>query len=228
MRESVRQIMKTKNTGLLPKWLETGFVNLLSPIVDISVRLNMHPNTYTVLGLLLTSMSAVILIWDPSYMHWAGFFILIGGMCDVLDGKLARQSGQTSRFGALFDSSIDRYSEVIMFFGIAAYYVGNKNYLLSVATFAALGGSTMVSYVRARAEGLGFDAKVGFMQRPERVVLIGAGALFYYPLFPLTVFHITNFPVTLLDIVIWFVALFANITAIQRMVYVYKQDVEKK
>ncbi len=218
--------MKNKSKGLLPGWLETGFVNLLSPLVNLSVRLNMHPNTYTVLGLVLTSVSAVILIWNPSNMHWAGFFILIGGMCDVLDGKLARQSGQASRFGALFDSSIDRYSEVIMFFGIAAFYVGNKNYMLSVATFVALGGSTMVSYVRARAEALGFDAKVGFMQRPERVVFIGAGALFYYPLFSFTLFHVTDFPVTLLDIVIWFVAVFANITAIQRIIYVYKQDMK--
>ncbi len=219
--------MKNKSKSLLPAWLETGFVNLLSPLVNLSVRLNMHPNTYTVLGLVLTSVSAILLVWSPVNMRWAGFFILIGGMCDVLDGKLARQSGQASRFGALFDSSIDRYSEVIMFFGIAAFYVGNKNYMLSVATFVALGGSTMVSYVRARAEALGFDAKVGFMQRPERVVFIGAGALFYYPLFPLTVFHVTDFPVTLLDIMIWFVAIFANITAIQRIMYVYKQDVKK-
>lgn len=82
----------------------------------------------------------------------------------------------------------------------------------------------MVSYVRARAEGLGFDAKVGFMQRPERVVFIGLGALFHYPLFTLTIFHVTNFPVTLLEISIWMVAVFANVTAIQRIIFVYKQD----
>ena len=200
------------NKSLLPYWLQNGFVNLLTPIVKVSSRLNMSPNTYTVLGLILTTAGAVVLIWDHRNIHLAGLLILLGGICDILDGKLARISGKVSKFGALFDSSIDRYSEVVMFFGIAAFYVKGDNYLLSVVTFGALGGSTMVSYVRARAEGLGFDAKVGLMQRPE-------------PLFTLTIFQVTNFPVTLLEIAIWVVAVLANVTAIQRIFYVYKQDV---
>jgi len=216
--------MAKNSKGLLPAWLQDGFVQLLNPFISVSSRLKINPNTYTVLGLLFNIAAATVLILDHSKMQLAGLLILLGGVCDILDGKLARSSGRETRFGALFDSSIDRYSEVIMFFGIAAFYVGNKNFLLSVATFAALGGSTMVSYVRARAESLGFEAKVGFMQRPERVVAIGFGALLYYPLFHLTLFHVISFPVTLLDVAIWGVAIFANITAIQRMVFVYKQD----
>ncbi len=215
--------MAQKN-GVLPRWLQDGFVNLLRPIVSLSSRLNMHPNTYTVWGLILTSAGTVILIWDPAKIHWTGLLILLGGVCDILDGQLARTSNKVSRFGALLDSSIDRYSEVIMFFGIAAFYVGGNHYLLSVVTFVALGGSTMVSYVRARAEGLGFDAKVGFMQRPERVVIIGLGALLHYPVFSLTIFYVENFPVTLLEIAIWIVAIMANFTAIQRILYTKKQD----
>lgn len=217
--------MSIKNTGLLPQWLQDGFVSLLTPLLKISSKLNMSPNTYTVLGLILTICGTIVLFWDRAHIQLAGLFILLGGVCDILDGKLARISGKVTKFGALFDSSIDRYSEVIMFFGIAAFYVMRDNFLLSVVTFAALGGSTMVSYVRARAEGLGFDAKVGFMQRPERVVFIGFGALFHYPLFSLTLFQVTDFPVTLLDIAIWSVAIFANITAIQRIIYIYKQDI---
>ena len=216
--------MSNKNRGLLPRLLQDGFVNLLTPLVRLSTYLNISPNFYTVLGLILTLIGAGLLVKDVSYVNWAGLFILLGGICDILDGKVARISNKVTKFGALFDSVIDRYSEVVMFFGIAAYYMIDDHYLLSVITFSALGGSTMVSYVRARAEGLGFDAKVGFMQRPERVVFIGLGALFHYPLFTLTIFHVTNFPVTLLQISIWMVAVFANVTAIQRIIFVYKQD----
>lgn len=219
--------MSKKNTGLLPNWLQDGFVRLLNPVIVLSSNLGLNPNTFTVLGLILNIVAAVVIISEPSSIHLAGLFILLGGVCDILDGKLARSSGQETRFGALFDSSIDRYSEVVMFFGIAAFYVRGDNYLLSVVSFAALGGSMMVSYVRARAEGLGFEAKMGLMQRPERVVIIGAGALFYYPLFHLTLFHVTGYSVTLLDISIWAVAIFANITAIQRINFVYKQDKSK-
>lgn len=214
----------TKRKGLLPAWLQKGFVNMLNPLINIFIKTKISPNTFTVWGLLITASATVLIIIDKSYIHWVGLLILIGGICDILDGKLARSAGLETRFGALFDSSVDRYSEVIMFFGIALFYVRDDNYLLSIVAFIALGGSTMVSYIRARAENLGFDAKVGLMQRPERVVFIGAGALFYYPLFNITIFHVENFPVTLLEIVIWMVAILANYTAIQRLIYAYKQD----
>ncbi len=216
--------MAMSSKGFLPAWLQEGFVKLLTPLVDTLAKRDFNPNTFTVWGLIITSVSAVFLIVHPSLVHWAGALILIGGLCDVLDGKLARYANKVSKFGALFDSSVDRYSEVIMFFGIAAYYVRSDSYLLSVVTFAALGGSTMVSYVRARAEGLGFDSKVGMMQRPERVVLIGVGALFNFTLFQLTIFHVRDFPVDLLDVIIWIVALFANFTAIQRILHIRKLD----
>ncbi len=216
--------MSNKNTGFFPEWLQSGFVHLLNPLITFSSHLGLSPNTFTVLGLVFNIAGAAVIIMEPLYIHLGGLLILLGGVCDVMDGKLARSSGKETRFGALFDSSIDRYSEVIMFFGIAAFYVGNHNYLLSVVAFAALGGSTMVSYVRARAEGLGFKAKMGLMQRPERVVLIGFGALLYYPLFHISLFQVINFPVTLLEISIWAVAVFANITAIQRIIFVYIQD----
>ncbi|MBD3224175.1 MAG: CDP-alcohol phosphatidyltransferase family protein [Caldithrix sp.] len=216
--------MSDKAKGLLPKWLQDGFVNLLTPFVNLLTKWDINPNTFTVWGLIITSLAAIALVTDRSFVQLAGILILLGGICDILDGKLARYAGKATKFGALFDSSIDRYSEVIMYFGIAAFYVRADDYMLSVMTFIALGGSMMVSYVRARAEGLGFEAKVGFMQRPERVVAIGAGALFYFPLFHISIFHVTDFPVTLLDIMIWIVAIFSNITAIQRMMYVRKMD----
>lgn len=208
----------------MPDWLEQGFLNLLTPFVNLFTRWNLNPNTFTVWGLVITTAGTVVLFMDRSLINLTGALILAGGICDIIDGKLARNSGRVTKFGALFDSSVDRYSEVIMYFGIAAFYVRAGDFLLSVMTFIALGGSTMVSYVRARAEGLGFESKVGYMQRPERVVAIGIGALFYFPLFHINMFHVADFPVTLLDIAIWLVAILANITAIQRLYHVYKQS----
>jgi CDP-diacylglycerol--glycerol-3-phosphate 3-phosphatidyltransferase len=216
--------MSKKNKSFLPQWLQNGFVNLLNPLAELFTKWNFNPNTLTFWGLIITASGTVTMFINPHGVHVAGALILIGGICDILDGKLARNSGRVTRFGALLDSSIDRYSEVIMFFGIAAFYVRQDNYLLSVITFIALGGSTMVSYVRARAEGLGFEAKIGMMQRPERIVFIGFGALLHFKLFNLNIFFVKNFPVTLLEIAVWLVAIFANYTAIYRLIYVSKQD----
>ncbi len=210
--------------GLMPKWLENGFVKLLMPLVGLFVKMKLSPNFFTTLGFLITTSATVILFINLAWIHWAGLLILLGGICDVIDGKLARTAGRSTKFGALYDSSLDRYSEVIMFFGIAAYYVRQDSYLLSVMSFIALGGSMMVSYIRARAEGLGFTAKVGWMQRSERVVVIGVSALFNVSLFKITMFHVQNYWVTLLDLAIWAVAIFANVTALQRLYYVYQLD----
>ena len=210
--------------GLLPQWIQKGFINLLSPLINLFTKWKLSPNTFTVWGLIITSLGTLAIIIDIRWISLAGLLILLGGICDIIDGKLARSSGRVTKFGALFDSSIDRYSEVIMFFGIAFYYVKQDEFLLSIITFIALGGSMMVSYIRARGEGLGFDVKVGLMQRPERVAFIGAGALLQLTLFRITIFHVVDFQVTLLEIVIWVVAIFANITAIQRLLFVYKKD----
>jgi CDP-diacylglycerol--glycerol-3-phosphate 3-phosphatidyltransferase len=146
-------------------------------------------------------------------LRLAASLILLSGVCDVVDGKLARQSGKASKFGALYDSTLDRYSEVIFFFGMAFYFIKNAWYLTSVAVAVSLGGSLMVSYVRARAEGLGFDCRVGLLQRPERVLLLGLGALI----------HLYAFVG-----VIWIIAILSNVTAIQRIVHVWQEDQGKK
>ncbi len=135
--------------------------------------------------------------------------ILLGGLCDSLDGNLARATGKATRSGALLDSVIDRYSEFVMFLGIAAYFITMKNYLIFAVTFFALCGSIMVSYTRARAESLGFESKAGMMQRAERIVFLGAGALFHPIAFKLS---------------LGLVAILANATALQRLRYSAKQE----
>jgi CDP-diacylglycerol--glycerol-3-phosphate 3-phosphatidyltransferase len=143
------------------------------------------------------------------YIRLAGVLVLFGGFCDTIDGSLARTTGRASRFGALLDSAVDRYAEFIMYLGIGAYFIKLEDYGSCTATFLALCGSFMVSYARARAESLGFEAKQGIMQRPERIVLVGIGALIH---------------IVALEIAIWLVAILANFTALQRIRFAYKQD----
>ena len=104
--------------------------------------------------------------------------MLVAGVCDILDGQVAREGRTETKFGALLDSTTDRYYEIILYFGIGAYLVRQGDWFVSGILFFALSGSLMVSYVRARAEGLGEDCKVGFMQRPERLVGLALGGLY--------------------------------------------------
>ena len=137
---------------------------------------------------------------------------------DMMDGRVARLGNMSSKFGALYDSVLDRYSELMTFFGIC-YYLSMKDYFFyALIAFVALIGSLMVSYVRARAEGLGIECKVGFMQRPERVVLTSLGALFCGVFKDITAFD----PMLILIVPLAFVAVFANITAFARVRHCYK------
>jgi CDP-diacylglycerol--glycerol-3-phosphate 3-phosphatidyltransferase len=108
---------------------------------------------------------------------WAGALILFAGLFDMLDGQVARLGKMSSSFGALLDSVLDRYSELFMFLGICYYLISHHYFMSSLFAFIGLIGSMMVSYTRARAEGLGIECKGGLMQRPERIVLIGTSAL---------------------------------------------------
>jgi len=137
----------------------------------------------------------------------------------MLDGAVARASNRVTRFGALYDSTLDRYAEIAVFFGFAYYFVHKTGMgaahglLISMVVFIAMAGSLMVSYVRARAEGLHFDCKVGVMQRPERLVLLSLGA------------YIND---TWLVVMLVVVAFFANLTAIQRLVYIWRSETTSK
>jgi CDP-diacylglycerol--glycerol-3-phosphate 3-phosphatidyltransferase len=199
--------MADTNRRLIPESIQNRFMILLTPIIKILKKRGIHPNGFTLAGVIITSMAAVAFIMG--HLRAGGVLILAGGLCDSIDGSLARSSGKANRFGALFDSAIDRYSEFLMFFGIAAYFITLNDHPTSVVTFLALCGSIMVSYNRARAESLGFESKAGLMQRPERIIFLGTGALIHPLVFKLT---------------IWFVAIFANLTALQRIRNAYKQD----
>lgn len=197
---------------ILPKKLIKFVLDTLEAWAAFLVRMKFHPNTVTILSLL--AAMAAGLFFALGRPVWAGIWILISGLFDVLDGKVADQVKKSSLFGAIFDSAVDRYAEFFLYLGLAYYF--REHWALWITFFTFL-GSTMVSYTRARAEGLGIDCKVGIMQRAERLVLIvlgafiGAGFDFFDPL--------------MIGILI-LIALVSNITAWQRTFYVRK--VERK
>lgn len=209
---------------------------IINPFVKGMIKIGITPNFITVTGLVLNIIACAVFIYgathgergDFSYVGWGGAIILFAGLFDMLDGQVARIGNMSSRFGALFDSVLDRYSELIVLFGISYYLILQEYFVSSLFAFIALIGSMMVSYVRARAEGLSIECKGGFMQRPERVVSISLGAIFcgvfYYFMGDYKVYvEGIKFPVfepILIFIVpIVFVAIFANITAFGRLMH---------
>ncbi len=223
---------------MLPHFIQFGFLRLINPLIRFFARFRINPNWLTTLGLLLNLAAASAFGFGAAYgtrlnlyyVGWGGAFILLGGICDLLDGKVARAAGLTTRFGALYDSVLDRYSEVVMFIGMGYYLIRLDYFYESIFCFIALGGSTMVSYIRARSEGLHMECKVGLMQRPERVVWLGVGsflcgmsALVVPPDYVGAIGSFTVFkPIYIFTVPIYVVAVLSTYTSIQRMVYAYR------
>ena len=161
--------------NLLPDWLRNWYLSLITPVVNFFIAHKLNPNHFTTAGFVLSLATAYV--FAKGSIPLAGALVLLAGTFDIIDGRVARATNRVTKFGALYDSTLDRYAEVTVFFGIAYYFVDHGFLWRSVAVSMALGGSLMVSYIRARAEGLNFECKVGIMQRPERIVLLGLGAL---------------------------------------------------
>ena len=192
-------------------YLQQVIYKIINPLIHGMIKIGITPNFITTTGFILNVVAA-------GMFGWAGGLILFAGLFDMMDGRVARLGNMSSKFGALYDSVLDRYSELMTFFGIC-YYLSVKDYFIyAIIAYFALIGSLMVSYVRARAEGLGIECKVGFMQRPERVVLTSLGALFCGVFKDITAFD----PMLILMVPLTIVAVFANITAFARVRHCYK------
>jgi len=203
---------------ILPASIQKWYINLIQPIIRLFIKYRLNPNWFTTLGLIVSSIAAYF--FGAGHQHIGGALFLLAGTFDIIDGKVARASGRVTKFGAIYDSTLDRYAEMLVLFGIVYYYSRLSSFYLwgidlalvgGVSAAVALGGSIMVSYVRARAEGVGLECKVGIMQRPERVVYLGFGAIFS--------------KYTLIAALI-FIAIFSNLTAIQRLIHVRRQSME--
>ena len=176
-------------------------------------RFPITPNQVTVVGFGLTVVAASLIAFGE--LRWAGVVLVFAGTCDILDGALARSTNAGYPYGAFLDSTLDRYSEGVIYLGLAAYFVGLSGPLhrwLVLATLAALAGSFLVSYVRARAQSLGFTCKTGLFQRPERVVVTVIGLIFG-----------TAFGGVVLYAVVFLLAVLTNLTALQRIREVWLQ-----
>ncbi len=145
---------------------------LLSPLSAALVRARVHPNTLTLVGFLLSAASGWLLA--TGRIRIGAIVFLAGGAFDMLDGLVARQGGKGSRFGAFLDSTVDRYSEIIPYLGLAFYLRESSYFYLP---FLAITGSLMVSYARARIEGLGGSCRVGLLERPERIAILFLGLI---------------------------------------------------
>jgi len=157
-------------------------MQLLGPLVQLLIRLHVRPNAITTVGTLVVLGSAVA--FARGQTRWAGCLLLVSGVFDMLDGRVARDGGAPTVFGAFYDSTLDRVGESALFTGIAAGFLGgmvpsDRVTLAVVLSCAALASSLLVSYTRARAEALGIQCTVGIAQRAERIVLLGAPTLFF-------------------------------------------------
>ena len=215
-------------------WLQQTIYKIINPIVHGMIKIGITPNFITTTGLILNIVAACIFLYagmkgergDFYYIGWGGGIILFAGLFDMMDGQVARIGGLASTFGALYDSVLDRYSELVTL-GAICFCLSENDYPIgAVITFAALIGSLMVSYVRARAEGLGLECKIGFMQRPERVVLTCLGLL-VCGITATQAKHLSFDPMLLLIIPMGFIAIFANLTAFARIAYSRKQLLKK-
>jgi CDP-diacylglycerol--glycerol-3-phosphate 3-phosphatidyltransferase len=168
---------------LIPGFVRRGFEALLQPLVSRLIALGVNPNALTSVGTLVLVGSAVA--FGSGWVRLGGALLLLSGVFDMLDGRVARGSGTASRFGAFYDSTLDRVGESALFGGIALYFVGGAAVpevwrvpAVGVA-IVALAAGLIVSYARARAEGLGVECKVGIAQRAERVIGLGAPSLLF-------------------------------------------------
>ena len=188
----------------IESFLRRTFQKPLDWLAGRFLRLGLTPNHITLLGLLGNIGAATLIIYG--YLQWGGLLAALMAPLDAVDGAMARLQGNTSRFGAFFDSVTDRYDELILLGALIIYFFNQSDRLGVVLTFLAAMGSVLVSYTRARAEGLDLKAKVGVLTRIERSFILIIGLLIGRPIFSVGI-----------------IAVLANITAVQRIAWVWKQ-----
>ncbi len=181
--------------------LRISFGWMLDPVIDLLERLGIHPNWLTITGLMGITVAAYFL--SQGNFRAGGFLFLLMTAFDALDGTLARRRGEPHNFGAFVDSVSDRYSELVIYAGLLWFALGQPNPWLAMVTYFAAFGSVLVSYIRARAQSLGLDAKIGLFSRVERYLILGPSIFFNIPF-----------------VGVGIIALGANLTALQRILHV--------
>lgn len=181
-----------------------GGQKIVTAIVHGLSLSRIHPNVLTLLGLVINLCAAVLLAYGQ--FRWAGAVIIFAGLFDMVDGRVARATNRVTRFGGFFDSVLDRYSDLGLLVGLLVWYGSINRFSYVVLTAVAMAASVMISYTRARAENSIPTCQVGFMERPERVVLVIIGALFDH-----------------MAPVLWILAVLGNLTVVHRMVFTWQE-----
>ncbi|MGB9074301.1 MAG: CDP-alcohol phosphatidyltransferase family protein [Terriglobales bacterium] len=187
---------------------------LLDAIVRMLALTRINPNVLTLMGLVVNTYAAFLFGYangenQRRMFLYAGLVIIGSGFFDLVDGRVARASNQVTRFGGFFDSVVDRYSDASLFFGLLVYYARGNRFFYVVLTALVMISAIMVSYARARAESLIGTCRVGFMERPERLVLLIIGALF-----------------NVMAPVLWVIAVLSTVTVIHRVVFTWQRTKE--
>ncbi len=206
------------SSALLGARIRAWYVSFLDPIEERCVQLGVTPSFLSFTQLALSAV--VALLFATGMLFTGGWLLLVTGSLDIVDGRLARRTDSASPRGAFLDSVIDRYADSFGYIGLAVYF--RDSALLWIALFALV-GSLLVSYTRARAEGLGQSCKVGLLQRPERYVLLGFGCMLSVLLTRLLQPAVPLEDASVLSVVLSALAVLINVTAIQRAVYVWRE-----
>lgn len=190
-----------------------GYLQVIAPVADWLVAKRVRPNTITTIGAICTCTAGVI--FATGHISTGGWFLGLTALFDVLDGTVARRTGQSSTFGAFYDSTLDRVADGFLLGGLVVFYATHPRYMnngMVIVTVLALIATFLTSYTNARAEGLGFSARVGVLQRPERITLLSAPQAFFGLALDGWVLAAI---VTLLMVTAW-------VTFFQRMAYVHR------
>ncbi len=198
--------MSEKKKFSLEQYLRNLFKGVLDSIAKALNKVGVMPNMVTIAGLLGNILAGVLIGFG--HLFWGGLVALVVGPLDALDGALARLRNESKPYGSFIDSVTDRYDELILLGGLMVYFALGENWLGCIVTYFAASGSVLVSYIRAKAEALGYDAKVGIMTRVERYLVLIPGLLLGEPY---------------LQIALGIIALLGNISALQRFFHVRKQ-----
>jgi CDP-diacylglycerol---glycerol-3-phosphate 3-phosphatidyltransferase len=205
-----------------------GAMTIINAMVRGIASAGIHPNLLTTIGVSINVGCGVLFGFGEFF--WAGIVLIIANLFDMLDGNVARLTGRVTPFGAFLDSSLDRVSDMVCFIGIMIFYARNTPQHSILYVFlggVGLLGSVMVSYTTARSEGLGIKSNVGFLQRPERIVLFIIGALSTWD------WNSTGYLTNRMPQVLWILAIGSTWTFVQRMIHTWKElrklrDAEEK
>jgi CDP-diacylglycerol--glycerol-3-phosphate 3-phosphatidyltransferase len=195
-----------------------GAMRIINAMVHALATAGIHPNILTTIGVMINGLCGVLFGFGQFF--WAGVVLIVANLFDMLDGNVARQTGNVTKFGGFLDSSLDRLSDMFAFTGLIIFYAGNSPQHSIMNVFLASVGmmtSVMVSYTTARSEGLGVKANVGFVQRPERVVLLIIGALSTWD------WNSTSYFANRMPPVLWVIAILSVWTLIHRMYYIWNE-----